>query len=85
METGEAVDWEGTAGMAWIPPLVEAGHLQEARAAGAYFAGFDTWYGAPEDVDLAPTSEDGTMALMALGLLCLFIACWRKPRNFSQR
>jgi hypothetical protein len=69
VETGEAVDWEGTAGMAWIPPLVEAGHLDEARAAGAYFAGFDTWYGAPEDVDLAPTSEDGTMALMAFASL----------------
>jgi hypothetical protein len=55
--------------MAWIPPLVEAGHLEEARAAGAYFAGFGTWYGAPEDVDLAPTSEDGTMALMAFAAL----------------
>jgi hypothetical protein len=69
VETGEATDWEGTAGMAWIPPLVAAGHLDEARAAGAYFAGFDTWYGAPEDVDLAPTSEDGTMALMAFAAL----------------
>lgn len=65
VETGEAVSWDGTAGMAWIPALVAAGHLDEARAAAAYFAGFDHWYGAPEDVDLAPTSEDGTMALMA--------------------
>ena len=65
IETGEAVSWEGTAGMAWIPALVEAGHLDEARAAGEYFKRFDTWYGAPEDVDLAPTSEDGTAAVMA--------------------
>ena len=65
VETGEAVSWEGTAGMAWIPVLVEAGHLDEARAAGEYFKRFDTWYGAPEDVDLAPTSEDGYAAVMA--------------------
>ncbi|HWG55209.1 MAG TPA: hypothetical protein VNT58_01675, partial [Gaiellaceae bacterium] len=63
--TGDAVDWEGTAGMAWIPALVAAGHLEEARAAGEYFRGFETWYGAPEDVDLAPSSEDGYMAVMA--------------------
>jgi hypothetical protein len=64
-ETGEAVSWEGTAGMAWIPALVEAGRLEEAQAAGAYYRRFDTWYGAPEDVDLAPTSEDGAAAVMA--------------------
>jgi hypothetical protein len=65
VETGEAVAWEGTAGMAWIPPLVEAGHLDEARRAGEYYRGFDTYFGAPEDVDLAPTSEDGYAAVMA--------------------
>jgi hypothetical protein len=65
VETGAPVAWEGTAGMAWIPALVEAGHLQEARAAGEWFKRFDTWYGAPEDVDLAPTSEDGAAAVMA--------------------
>jgi hypothetical protein len=65
VETGEAVVWEGTAGMAWIPALVAAGELDAARRAGAYYAGFDAWYGAPEDVDLAPTSEDGYAALMA--------------------
>jgi hypothetical protein len=65
VETGDGVSWEGTAGMAWIPALVEAGHLDEARAAGDYFGRFDTWYGAPEDVDLAPTSEDGYAAVMA--------------------
>jgi hypothetical protein len=65
VDTGEAVSWEGTAGLAWIPALVEAGHVDAARAAGAYYRQFDTWYGAPEDVDLAPTSEDGYAAVMA--------------------
>jgi hypothetical protein len=65
VETGDAVSWEGTAGMSWIPALVEAGHLDEARAAGEWFKRFETWYGAPEDVDLAPTSEDGYAAVMA--------------------
>lgn len=65
LETGEAVSWDGTAGMAWIPALVEAGYLEEARRAGAYYARFDTWNGAPEDVDLAPSSEDGYAAVMA--------------------
>ncbi len=68
VETGDAVDWDGTAGLAWIPALVEAGEVDAARAAGEYYrrfveAGF--LYGAPEDVDLAPTSEDGYAAVMA--------------------
>jgi hypothetical protein len=65
ISTGDALSWEGTAGMAWIPALVELGHVEEARRAGDYFSRFDTWYGAPEDVDLAPTHEDGVMAVMA--------------------
>jgi hypothetical protein len=65
VETGEAVSWDGTAGLAWIPALVAAGELEAARRAGAYYARFDAWSGAPEDVDLAPTSEDGYAALMA--------------------
>jgi hypothetical protein len=65
VETGEAVSWEGTAGISWIPALVEAGHVEAARRAGEYYKGFDAWYGAPEDVDLAPTSEDGYAAVMA--------------------
>jgi hypothetical protein len=69
VETGDAVAWEGTAGMAWIPALVAAGEHEAARRAGEYYAAFDTWYGAPEDVDLAPTSEDGYAALMAFAAL----------------
>ncbi len=64
-ETGEALAWEGTTGMSWIPALVEAGHLDAARRAGDYYAQFDAWCGAPEDVDLAPTSEDGYAAVTA--------------------
>jgi hypothetical protein len=51
--------------MAWIPALVAAGETDAARRAGAYYARFRHWYGAPEDVDLAPTSEDGYAAVMA--------------------
>jgi hypothetical protein len=65
LETGEAVSWEGTAGMSWIPALAAAGQVEEARRAGAYYARFDAWCGAPEDVDLAPTSEDGYAAVAA--------------------
>jgi hypothetical protein len=69
VETGDALSWDGTAGMSWIPPLVEAGHLDEARRAGEYFRQFEHWYGAPEDVDLAPSSEDGYAALQAFAAL----------------
>jgi hypothetical protein len=65
VETGDAVSYDGTAGMSWIPALVAAGERESARRAGAYYAGFQHWFGAPEDVDLAPTSEDGYAALMA--------------------
>jgi hypothetical protein len=69
VETGDAVSWEGTAGLSWIPALVEAGELDAASRAGAFYASFDAWYGAPEDVDLAPTSEDGYAAVMAFAAL----------------
>jgi hypothetical protein len=69
VRTGDAVSWDGTAGLAWIPPLVEAGYVDEARRAGDYYRGFDTYFGAPEDVDLAPTSEDGYAAVMAYAAL----------------
>ncbi len=68
VETGEALDWDGTAGLSWIPALVEAGEVDAARAAGDYYRSFvrdGFLYGAPEDVDLAPTSEDGYAAVMA--------------------
>ncbi|MBD0329719.1 MAG: hypothetical protein ICV64_06405, partial [Thermoleophilia bacterium] len=68
VDTGGAVSWEGTAGLAWVPALAEAGELEAARRAGAYYRRFvdaELLYGSPEDVDLAPTSEDGYAAVMA--------------------
>ncbi len=65
VQTGDAVSFAGTAGISWIPALAEAGELDAARRAAAYYRRFDRWNGAPEDVDLAPTSEDGCAAVMA--------------------
>jgi hypothetical protein len=65
VDTGDAVSWEGTAGLAWVPALVAAGELEAARRAGEYYSQFERWQGAPEDVDLAPTSEDAYAAVMA--------------------
>jgi hypothetical protein len=65
LHTGEPIAWEGTAGMSWIPALALAGFEEAASRAGDCYRRFDTWYGAPEDVDLAPTSEDGYAAVMA--------------------
>jgi hypothetical protein len=77
--TGAVLSWEGTAGLAWVPALAEAGdmlgeprYLDAARRAGAYYRGMldDEWLcGAPEDVDLAPTSEDGYLAVVAYVVL----------------
>jgi uncharacterized protein YyaL (SSP411 family) len=70
--TGEPLAWDGTAALAWVPPLVEAGRYEEARRAGAFYAGAveaGRLLGAPEDVDLGPTSEDGYVAVMAYGAL----------------
>lgn len=68
-ETGEVLSWTGTSGLAWVPALVEAGgYLDAAIHAGEYYAAFvenEYLHGAPEDVDLAPTSEDGYVAVMA--------------------
>jgi hypothetical protein len=71
--TGEVLSWDGASGLTWIPALVEAQHrdpryLPAALAAGEYYARFvddEFINGAPEDVDLAPTSEDGYAAVMA--------------------
>lgn len=71
--TGEVKSWAGASGLTWIAALVEARHrdpryLPAALAAGTYYARFvdqEFIHGAPEDVDLAPTSEDGYAAVMA--------------------
>jgi hypothetical protein len=69
--TGEVVSWAGASGLMFVAALAESGDdrdLAAALRAGAYYARFvldECVYGAPEDVDLAPTSEDGYCALMA--------------------
>ncbi|WP_019179700.1 hypothetical protein [Microbacterium yannicii] len=72
-ETGEVLSWDGSAGLAWVGALVEAAdwdprYRQAAERAGRYYARFvldEYLHGAPEDVDLAVTSEDGYVAFMA--------------------
>lgn len=72
-ETGEVLSWSGASGLTWIAALVEAAdrderYLTAALAAGRYYEQFvdrEFLHGAPEDVDLAPTSEDGYAAVMA--------------------
>ena len=92
-QTGEVLSWEGTAGLAWVPALAEAAaalgeprYLDAAVRAGRYYESFverELLYGAPEDVDLAPTSEDGYAAVMAY--VALFEAdgdiAWLPPRS----
>ena len=78
--TGEPQSWAGAAGLLWIPALLESfpspvseegqrGAFREAAVlAGEYYAQFvdeEFVYGAAEDVDLAPSSEDGYNAVMA--------------------
>lgn len=72
-ETGEVLSWSGSAALAWVPALLRASaweprYREPAVRAGAYYARFveeEFLHGAPEDVDLAPTSEDGYVAVMA--------------------
>lgn len=74
-QTGEVLSWAGSSGLAWVAALAEAerwdsggAYLAAAERAGEYYASFvraEFLHGAPEDVDLAPTSEDGYLALMA--------------------
>jgi hypothetical protein len=77
--TGEVVGWDGTAGLAWVPALVEAAELLDrrswldaARRAGRWYAAAvddGRLQGAPEDVGLAPSSEDGYVAVQAYVVL----------------
>ncbi|MGE5673248.1 MAG: hypothetical protein ACM3XM_05125, partial [Mycobacterium leprae] len=78
-ETGEVTEWDGAGGLIWIPALLLGARLldvpayaEAAARAGAYYARFvaDAFlYGAPEDVHLTPTSEDGYNAVMAFTAL----------------
>lgn len=78
-QTGAPLDYRGSAGLPWISALVEAADAfgepdwrEAARRAGAAHAPdvhAEFLCGAPEDVSLAPTSEDGYNAIIAYTLL----------------
>jgi hypothetical protein len=82
-DDGRILSWAGAAGLTWVAALAEAadldpGYLPAARRGGDYYARFvdeEFLHGAPEDVDLAPTSEDGYAAIMA------YLALWRATRE----
>lgn len=77
IQTGEVQEWDGAGGLMWIPALVAGAaancfnaphYLEAAKRAGDYYARFvedEYIYGAPEDVHLTPTSEDGYNAVIA--------------------
>lgn len=80
--TGKVVSWEGTAGLLWIAALIagamlfQADEFVAAALRGAnYYARFvedECLYGAPEDIGMAPSSEDGYCAIIAYQLLYQF-------------
>lgn len=73
--TGAVTEWDGAGALVWIAALLdgaarfdESRYREAALRAGAYYRRFvddELIYGAPEDVHLAPTSEDGYNALIA--------------------
>ena len=81
--SGEVLSWEGAAGLTWVAVFAEASswdrrYLPAAEAAGRYYQTFverEFIHGAPEDVDLAPSSEDGYAAVIA------YAALYRHARN----
>jgi hypothetical protein len=72
---GRVLRWDGTGGMIWIPALIAASRafgepqwLALAEKAGRYYQTAverGELYGAPEDVDRSPSSEDGYNAVIA--------------------
>lgn len=87
-KTGEVLSWDGAAALTWMAALCEAEILDEdgtylaaAERSGEYYSTFvqrEFIHGAPEDVGLAPTSEDGYAAVMAYMALYRRTgrACW---------
>ncbi|HVM24790.1 MAG TPA: hypothetical protein VM253_05275 [Candidatus Limnocylindrales bacterium] len=78
-ETGTVTEWEGAGAQIWIAALLDGAdrfdeerYREAAAGAGAYYRRFvdeELIYGAPEDVHLAPTSEDGYNAVIAFTAL----------------
>jgi hypothetical protein len=75
LESGDVLSRLGAAGLTWVAAMAAAYELfgderfrEAARRGASYYASFvrnETLCGAPEDVDLAPTSEDGYAAVLA--------------------
>jgi uncharacterized protein YyaL (SSP411 family) len=78
-DDGRVLSRAGSAGLTWVAALAEARdldpiYLEAARRGGEHYAHFvleEFLHGAPEDVGLAPTSEDGYAAIIA------YVALWR--------
>jgi hypothetical protein len=78
-DDGRVLSRAGSAGLTWVAALAEARdldpmYLEAARRGGEHYAHFvfeEFLHGAPEDVGLAPTSEDGYAAILA------YVALWR--------
>src|SRR5690606_21991535 len=74
-DDGRVLSWAGASGLTWVAAFAAAQrwdddgrYLAAAIRAGEYYARFveaEFVHGAPEDVDLAPSSEDGYAAVMA--------------------
>lgn len=75
VNTGEVQEWDGAGGIVWITAFLAASqyfaddrYKDAAIRAAVYYRKFvddEYIYGAPEDVHLTPTSEDGYNALIA--------------------
>jgi hypothetical protein len=73
--SGSPLGWDGDGGMAWVPALLVGAELLDrplwrdaaAHAGDGYARDVEAAFlhGAPEDVGLAPSSEDGDVAVMA--------------------
>jgi uncharacterized protein YyaL (SSP411 family) len=84
-ETGAVTEWDGAGALVWIAALLDGSerfgddaYRTAAERAGAWYRRFvdeELIYGAPEDVHLAPTSEDGYNAVIA------FVALHRATGN----
>lgn len=78
-ETGRVEEWDGAGSLLWIAPLVAGAQMfQQPRyrnaaiKAGEYYSNFiedEFIYGAPEDIHLSPSSEDGYNALLSYIIL----------------
>ncbi len=101
---GTVRDWEGDGGLLWIAAMDAAHGLfaddpafqrrleRSMQAAGEAYAGAveaERICGAPEDVSLAPTSEDGYNAVMAYARLhrrfgdAAALALWRRAAEWT--